>query len=151
MLKEGSLDVEAKKREQQDTECEQRGNSVSIYDLIKVLHVSCAVVTLCGFTLRGYWMLVGSDWLQQKITRVLPHIIDTVLLVSAIVLVIMSRQYPFVVDWVTIKIGLLLLYVVLGTFALKRGKTKQIRIACLIGALLTIAGIFIVANLKITF
>ncbi len=124
---------------------------MSIYDLIKVLHVSCAVLTLCGFILRGYWMLVESDWLQQKVTRVLPHIVDTVLLVSAIVLVVMSRQYPFVVDWVTLKIGLLLLYIVLGTVALKRGKTKQIRIVCLIAALLTIAVIFIVANLKITF
>jgi len=96
-------------------------------------------------------MLVESDWLQHKISRVLPHLIDTVLLVSAIALVIMSRQYPTLVNWVTIKIGLLLLYIVLGTFALKRGRTRQIRIACLGGALLTIVAIFVEANLKISY
>ena len=125
--------------------------AVSLYYFLKIIHVSCAVLTFSGFTLRAYWMLVGSDWLQHKISRVLPHLIDTVLLVSAITMVIMSRQYPTLVNWVTIKIGLLLLYIVLGTFALKRGRTRQIRIVCLGGALLTIAAIFVEANLKISY
>jgi uncharacterized membrane protein SirB2 len=70
------------------------------------------------------------------------------LLLSAIVLVVMSGQYPFVVAWVTIKIVLLVMYIVLGTLALKRGKTKQQRIAFLIASLLTVAAIFVVAALK---
>tara|TARA_B100000959_G_scaffold144155_2_gene151334 strand:- start:10599 stop:11048 length:450 start_codon:yes stop_codon:yes gene_type:complete len=126
-------------------------SAVSLYYFIKIIHVSCAVLTFSGFTLRAYWMLVESDYLQHKISRVLPHLIDTVLLLSGITLVIMSRQYPTLVNWVTIKIGLLLLYIVLGSFAIKRGRTRQIRIVCLAGALLTTAAIFAVANLKISY
>ena len=125
--------------------------AVNLYYFIKIIHVSCAVLSFSGFILRGYWMLQESEWLQHKISRVLPHLIDTVLLVSAIALVIMSRQYPTLVNWVSIKIGLLLLYIVLGSFTLKRGRTRQIRIACLVGALLTIVAIFVEANLKISY
>lgn len=124
---------------------------MSVYLLIKFVHVSSAVISFLGFSLRGYWMLVESLRLQNRISRVLPHIIDTVLLLSAITLVLMSRQYPFVVDWVTVKIGLLVLYIVLGTVALKRGRTRRIRIIALGSALVTILTIFYVAITKPVF
>lgn len=124
---------------------------MSAYLLIKFVHVSSAVISFLGFSLRGYWMLVESPRLQNRISRVLPHIIDTVLLLSAITLVLMSRQYPFVVDWVTVKIGLLVLYIVLGTVALKRGRTRRIRIIALGSALVTILTIFYVAITKPVF
>lgn len=118
------------------------------YLIIKNLHISFAVLSLSGFTLRGIWMMKESPLLQAKLTRILPHINDTLLLVSAIALVVMSRQYPIIVGWVTIKIGLLLLYIVLGTMALKRGKTKQSRSLFLLAALVTVAMIFVVALIK---
>lgn len=124
---------------------------MSAYLMIKFVHVSSAVISFLGFSLRGYWMLVESPSLQNRITRVLPHIIDTVLLLSAITLVLMSRQYPFVVDWVTVKIGLLVVYIVLGTVALKRGRTRQIRIIALGSALVAILIIFYVAITKPVF
>lgn len=124
---------------------------MSAYLMIKFVHVSSAVISFLGFSLRGYWMLVESPRLQNRISRVLPHIIDTVLLLSAITLVLMSRQYPFVVDWVTLKIGLLVVYIVLGTVALKRGRTRQIRIIALGSALVTILTIFYVAITKPVF
>lgn len=126
----------------------QEPSQMSVYFLVKYVHVSSVVISFLGFSLRGYWMLVESPALQHKLTRVLPHIVDTVLLGSAITLVVMSRQYPFVADWVTAKIALLLLYIVLGAFALKRGKTRQIRMATLACALLTILAIFSVALTK---
>ena len=90
-------------------------------------------------------MITESTLLQSKGAKILPHINDTLLLSSAIALVVITRQYPIVVGWVTIKIGLLLLYIGLGTFALKRGRTKQQRISFLIASLITIAGIFATA------
>lgn len=106
------------------------------------------MLSAAGFTLRGYWMVTESSLLQSKPSRILPHIIDTLLLLSAIALVIMSRQYPIVVGWVTIKIVLLVMYIVLGTLALKRGKTKQQRTGFLVASLLTVAAIFVVAAIK---
>jgi uncharacterized membrane protein SirB2 len=122
--------------------------TMNTYLLIKIVHMSCAMLSAAGFALRGYWMVAESSLLQSKPARILPHIVDTLLLLSAILLVVMSGQYPFVVAWVTIKIVLLVMYIVLGTLALKRGKTKQQRIAFLIASLLTIAAIFVVAALK---
>lgn len=118
------------------------------YLVIKQLHVTFAVLSLCGFLLRGYWMMSESVLLQAKATRVLPHVNDSLLLLTAIVLVVMSRQYPLVVGWVTIKIGLLLLYIVLGTMALKRGRNRQARSLFLVASVIVIGMIFVVALTK---
>ena len=69
-----------------------------------------------------------SASLQKRWVKVVPHIIDTVLLANAIVLAVMSRQYPLVDGWLTAKVAGLLVYIVLGTLALKRGKTRAVRI-----------------------
>ena len=118
------------------------------YLIIKYCHVTFALLSASGFALRAYWMLFDSAYLQTRAVRVLPHVNDTLLLVSAIVLVLMSRQYPLVVGWVTLKIGLLLLYIGFGTMALKRGKTRQSRIGFLIAALAVLGAIFGVAVFK---
>ncbi len=122
--------------------------SVNSYLLIKNLHIGFALLSLAGFTLRGFWMLTESALLQARATRVLPHINDTLLLASAIWLVVITRQYPLLVGWVTIKIGLLLLYIGFGTMALKRGKTRKSRAVYFVVSLLTIAGIFTAALTK---
>ena len=121
---------------------------MTTYLLFKNLHMACAVLTLLGFSLRGYWMLTESAMLQKKAVKILPHIIDTLLLLSAIMLVIVTGFYPFVVGWVTLKLFLLVAYVVLGTFALKRGKTKQSRTLFFIASLVTVLTIFAIAAIK---
>lgn len=121
---------------------------MNTYMLFKTIHMACAVLTLLGFSIRGYWMLTESDLLQKKAVRILPHIIDTLLLLSAIMLVIITGLYPFVVGWVTLKLILLVVYIVLGTFALKRGKTKQSRTLFFIAALITVLAIFAIAGIK---
>ena len=118
------------------------------YLIIKHLHVTFAVLSLCGFLLRGFWMMQESALLQARVTRILPHINDSLLLLTAVVLVVMSRQYPLVVGWVTIKIGLLLLYILFGTLALKRGRNKQSRSLFLLAAIIVVGMIFVVALTK---
>lgn len=86
--------------------------------------------------------------LQAKFVKVAPHVIDTLLLVSALTLVLMSGQYPFVQGWLTAKLLALIAYVVLGTLALKRGKTKVIRSAAFVAALLVFGYIGMVAVTK---
>jgi len=121
---------------------------MSTYLILKNLHMTCAVLTLLGFSLRGYWMLTESALLQKKIVKILPHIIDTLLLLSAIMLAIVTGFYPFVFGWVTLKVFLLIAYIVLGTFALKRGKTKQSRTLFFVASLATLFAIFAVAAIK---
>lgn len=91
-------------------------------DLLKVVHVSCAVLSLSGFALRGAWRWRGSPWLRARITRVLPHVVDSTLLAAGIALALRDHQYPFVHAWLTAKLIALVLYIVLGSIALKFGK-----------------------------
>lgn len=115
------------------------------YLAVKHLHMTCAALSGSFFALRGIWMMLDSALLQRRWVRIAPHIIDTVLLGSALTMVVWSRQYPFVEPWLTAKLLALLLYIVLGTIALKRGKTKTVRIAAYAGALATFGYIVAVA------
>lgn len=119
-----------------------------IYYTIKNLHVAFVVLSISGFLLRGVWMLTGNPLLQHRVTRALPHVIDTLLLVTALVAAAMIAQYPFVAGWVTAKVLGLLAYIVLGTIALKRGRTITVRVLALLGALATYAWIASVAMTK---
>lgn len=115
------------------------------YLLLKHLHVTCVVLSGLGFCLRGYWMLRQSPALNWRPTRVMPHLIDSVLLASALSLAVLSGQYPFVQNWLTAKFCGLLAYIVLGSMALKRGKTQTSRAGFFCLALLAYAYIVSVA------
>lgn len=97
------------------------------YFVLKHLHVTCVVLSGFGFCLRGGWMLVGSPLSRHRLTRVLPHIVDSLLLGSALSMAWMSSQYPFVNGWLTAKLFGLLAYILLGMMALKRGRTLDSR------------------------
>jgi len=118
---------------------------VELYPALRLLHVSCVVVTAAGFLLRGLWMLGESPLLRHPLTRVLPHVNDTLLLAAGIGLAMSLRQYPLVDGWLTAKLVALILYIVLGTIALKRGRTRPIRLLAFGGALLTLAYLVAVA------
>ena len=115
------------------------------YLAIKHLHITFAVLSGSFFLLRGLWMLLDSPMLQRRWVKVVPHVVDTLLLTSALVLVFWSGQYPFVQAWLTAKVLALVVYIVLGTIALKRGKTKGVRSFALLAALATFAYIVAVA------
>ena len=90
-------------------------------------------------------MIQDSDLLKQKWTRILAPIIDTVLLVSAIVLTIRINQYPFVDSWLTAKVLALVLYIALGMVALTYGRTKNIRVVAWLASLICFGYIVSVA------
>ncbi len=105
------------------------------YLFVKHLHVFCVGLSLAGFAARGTLMLAGSPLLHAKWIRVVPHLIDTVLLASAAWLAWFLGQYPFVHGWLTAKVLGLVAYIVLGAIALKRGRTRVIRASAFAGAL----------------
>jgi len=115
------------------------------YLALKHLHVTCVVLSGLGFCLRGWWMLHESPLGQHRLTRVVPHIVDSLLLGSALTMAWMSSQYPFVNGWLTAKFLGLLAYILLGMMALKRGRTRAIRARFLVLALLAYAYIVSVA------
>ena len=118
---------------------------MSIYVLIKSLHLSTVFITSALFLLRLVWMLQASPLLQHRVTKVVPHINDSLLLISGIALAVMSHQYPFVNGWLTAKLLALLAYIVFGSLALKRGRTLQHRRVAALLAIATFAYILAVA------
>ena len=97
------------------------------YFALKHLHVTCVVLSGLGFFGRGLLMLSGAGAYNWRLTRVLPHLIDSLLLVSAISLAVWSGQYPLAQAWLTAKVMGLLAYIVLGSLALRRGGTRSRR------------------------
>lgn len=119
-----------------------------IYYTIKQIHVIAVVISVLGFVLRGWWMMSANSLLEHRLTRVLPHVVDTILLVSAIVLAVMISQYPFVATWVTAKVVGLLVYIGLGMVALRRGPTLPVRVSAWVAALVVYGWIISVATSK---
>ena len=126
---------------------------MAYFSLLKQLHLASIAITLALFVLRGVWMMTAPARLQARWVRIVPHVNDSLLLASGIGLAVLMQQYPLVHGWLTAKFFALILYIVLGTlalkdsdplraktrvesYALKRGKTRGQRIAAWAAALL---------------
>ena len=113
------------------------------YATLKLIHVSCVVSSYALFFIRGVWMLRDSSLLRRRWVRIVPHVIDTLLLGSAITLALMLRQYPFVADWITAKVVALFGYIGLGMVALRFARTRRTQLAAWLAA--QVVFIYIVA------
>ena len=105
------------------------------YPDIRWVHICAVIASGSLFMLRGAGVLAGARWPMWAPLRWLTYAIDTVLLTAALMLVTVLHQYPFVQAWLTVKVLLLVVYIVLGTFALKRGRTPKGRALCYFAAL----------------
>lgn len=112
---------------------------------VKLLHLSCIVLSYCLFVLRGLWVFKNSPIMQQYWVKITPHIIDTLLLSSAITLAVILNISPLAAPWLMAKIIALLLYIALGMIAFKHGKSKRIRISAWFAAQLVFCYIVLTA------
>jgi uncharacterized membrane protein SirB2 len=100
-----------------------------LYLTIKHLHVTCVILSITGFCLRGWLLMQKSALAGRRWFRILPHVNDSILLAAAIALTVLIDRYPFVDAWLTAKIFGLLAYIVLGALALKPGRDPKLRMA----------------------
>ncbi|MDX1607047.1 MAG: SirB2 family protein [Candidatus Competibacterales bacterium] len=114
--------------------------------LLKQIHVAAVATSLGLFVLRGIWMLTDPARLTRRWVRIVPHGVDTLLLLSALLLAWRIGQYPFVHDWLTAKVVALVAYILLGTVALKRGPTRTVRTLAWVAALAVFGYIVAVAR-----
>ncbi len=119
------------------------------YLLLKYTHVAAVIASFTLFFLRGLWMIRAPSRLAGRWVRVLPHVVDTVLLASAIGLVVLTAQYPFVQSWLTAKVLALPVYILLGSVALRRGATRRTRIVAWAMALIVFGYIVAVARARV--
>lgn len=118
------------------------------YALLKMIHVSSVILSYSLFLLRGVWLIRDSTNLRQRWIKILPHIIDTVLLTSAVFLAMTIQQNPLQDSWLTAKVAGLLLYIVLGMVAMRFGKTRRTKIIAWVAAQCVFIYIVLVAITK---
>ena len=104
--------------------------------MIKFIHMSTAFISISLFLLRGFWVFKESPMMKKKWVKIIPHVNDTILLITATLLALSLQQYPFVDSWLTAKFTALIIYIVFGMFALKRAKETKNKIIFFILALL---------------
>lgn len=109
---------------------------LEFYPQIKAVHIAAVMASGSLFLVRGAAVQLGAAWAMAAPLRYLSYAIDTALLTAALMLATIIHQFPFVQGWLTAKVLLLVVHVVLGSFALKRGRTRVVRTSCWVAALL---------------
>lgn len=115
------------------------------FSLLKHFHILFVAGSYTLFFLRGIWGMNSSAIMQQRWVKIVPHVVDTLLLISALALAYTIRQYPFEESWLTAKVAGLALYVALGFVALRAGMSKSARIFAWLAAQGVFAYIVLVA------
>ncbi len=108
---------------------------IEFYVQIKWVHVAAVILSGALFFIRGGAQILGAGWTMAAPLRYLSYTVDTVLLTAALMLATILHQMPFVNGWLTAKVLLLVVYIVLGSYALKRAPTRRARALCWIAAL----------------
>ena len=116
--------------------------------MIKHIHILCAGLTITLFFIRGIWMIRESPVFRQRWTRILPPIVDTVLLVTGLTMMVRIEQYPIADEWLTAKLSAVLIYVCFGIVGLNRGRTRNVRIFFWCAALLVFVYVVSVARTR---
>lgn len=120
---------------------------IEFYAQIKWLHIATVLASGALFLLRGMLLQFGRQRLAMSAPlRYISYSIDTVLLTAALMLLTILPHAVFANGWLTVKLVLLLVYVVLGSFALKRGRTPRVRLASYLSALLVFGFMLTIAR-----
>ncbi|MCE9677942.1 SirB2 family protein [Shewanella sp. AS1] len=107
----------------------------SLYPAVKHIHMTFIALSVLFFIVRFALHMKQSPVMDKKFVKVAPHIIDTLLLLSGLVLCFLIKQYPFQDAWLTEKIGAVVAYILLATIALKANRNKLFKSFAALGAL----------------
>jgi len=119
---------------------------IEYYLQIKAVHVATVLASGALFAVRGALVLAGVRWAMAAPLRYLSYSIDTVLLTAAMMMLTALKLNPFVLPWLATKLALLVVYVVLGSLALKRARSTRARAIFYAAALATFAFMYSVAR-----
>lgn len=113
---------------------------------IRTIHIGAVLLSGSLFLIRviGH-NLLNSKWPMASPIRYLVWTVDTILLTAALMLMTIIQQFPFVDSWLTMKLVLLVAYIVVGWWAFRSAR-KKVRIICSIAALATFLFIITVAR-----
>jgi len=117
-----------------------------LYPIFRWTHIGLVLSSGSLFAARGLGVLLGARWPMAPGVRRLSYLVDSALLGAALTLLYILDLNPFSVGWLGTKIALLLLYIVLGSLALKRARTARMRLVFYVASLLCFVFMFTVAR-----
>ena len=118
------------------------------YLLLKQIHMSLALVSISGFILRWCWRMTQSPLAETRAVRIVPHVVDTLFLTTAILLSLLSQDGALSPAWYSAKIAGLVLYILLGMIAMRTAPTPRRSLPAFIAAVLVFGWIASVAKTK---
>lgn len=121
---------------------------IEFYPHIKASHVLLIIASGGLFALRGALLLLGQRWAMAAPLRYLSYSIDSAVLTAAMMLLVVLKLNPFVTDWLAVKLALLVVYVVFGSLALKRARSRRTRGLCYLAALAVFGFMYSVARAR---
>ncbi|QOW19202.1 SirB2 family protein [Lysobacter ciconiae] len=119
---------------------------IEFYPQIKSIHIAMAITSGLIFALRGAGVLAGMRWPHWLPVRWTSYTVDTALLTAALMLLTMLPGAMFANGWLTVKLLLLVVYIVLGVFAIKRGRTRLAKAGFYVAALVTFGMVYSIAR-----
>ncbi|MEJ1095543.1 MULTISPECIES: SirB2 family protein [unclassified Pseudoxanthomonas] len=119
---------------------------IEFYPQIRQFHILVALLSGSLFALRGAFLIGGARWPQALAIRWVSYTIDTALLTAALMLLTILPGGMFANGWLTVKVSLIVAYIVLGAFALKRAKTTRARLVFYVAALAAFFAIYSIAR-----
>lgn len=119
-----------------------------VFEWLKLIHVTCAMLSFSGFFVRGIFMISFAHKLKNRGVKILPHIVDTLLLTTALLMLYTLQLSVAENNWLIAKILALLLYIFLGMLALRPGRPKPVRIIAWLSGMVVFMYIVSVALTK---
>lgn len=120
---------------------------IEFYPQIKGAHIAMALTSGTIFALRGAGVLAGMRWPHRLPVRWLSYSVDMALLTAALMLLTLLPGAMFANGWLTVKLLLLVVYVALGVFAIRRGRTRRARAGFYAAALAVFAMVYMIARM----
>lgn len=120
-----------------------------MYMFLKHLHLTTIAISVTLLVLRFIGSMLNASVMQKRWVKIVPHINDTILLLTGVGLIAVTGFYPFTPHsaWLTEKLLGVVIYILLGFVALREGKNKAIRTFALLGAL---GWIWLIAQMAMT-
>jgi uncharacterized membrane protein SirB2 len=118
------------------------------YPALRTIHIGAALSSGALFAARGIAMWCGSRLGMQRVVRYTSYGIDSTLLCAAVALAWLTHRAPFADRWLTLKIGMVVLYIVLGSLALKRAPTMTWRRSAFLAALVVFTAVYALARFR---
>lgn len=119
---------------------------IAFYPEIKHAHIGLALASGALFAVRGAGVLAGMRWPRRAAVRHASYIIDTGLLAAALMLLAILPGGLYANGWLAAKLVLVVVYVVLGVFAMRRARSRGGRLAAYLAALAAFALIYGIAR-----